>query len=750
MDCNTPCPDRDKLKGLLDTNIPEEEQASLIGHLDACEGCQESLEALASGDFAWADAVQPANDPPATSAFWPALQELERDDGERTTAPVGAAVAEETDDELSLDFLQPADDPSYLGRLGHFDVASVIGRGGMGLVLRAYDGCLTRPVALKVLDPRVAHSDMARQRFCREARAAASITHENVVTILQVEHEESKDLPFLVMQLVVGQSLQERLDRGGRLGLEEILRIGHQAAAGLAAAHAQGLIHRDIKPANILIEEGTGRVKLTDFGLARAAEDVKLTQTGFVAGTPLYMAPEQARGETVDHRADLFSLGSVLYALCTGRPPFQGSTPFVVLKSVTEEQPPPIREINPEVPEWLCQLIERLHAKSPADRIQSADEVADLLARQLAQLRYIESSSLVVPAPQTGQTPAVRGKGRFLALMLAPPLVFLAALLAMESTGLTRLFPSIFHRGEATPREEVVQPLFPLDAGTGPVWSLAVAPDGKNLAMALDNGTVELWNLVERSQRTRFKAHRGAVWCVAYAPDGSTLATGGSDMKVKLWDAATGQERRTLDPHGGAIRSLAFSKDGKHLVAGDRNGGVTVWDLTAFTSRQMNRGHEGEVVAVAFSPDGTTVASGGNDEMVRLWDVASGQERLALRGHHGGVYAVAFAPDGKLLASGGWDHVLHVWNAATGDERLKINGHAEDIWAVAFSPDGELIASGSEDRTLRLWDLAGNPVATFKGYTGAVYAAAFAPGGREVASGGRDGVVRLWEVPVRK
>src|SRR5205809_325094 len=227
----------------------------------------------------------------------------------------------------------------------------------MGIVLKALDPCLQRTVALKVLDPMFARNELARQRFCREARAAAAVTHENVVAVHEVDIDKEKDLPYIVMQFVSGVTVQDRLDRGERLPLREVVRIGQQTAAGLAAAHAEGLVHRDIKPGNILLEAPLGRVKLTDFGLARAAEDAKLTQTGFVAGTPLYMAPEQARGEPVDHRADLFSLGSVLYALCTGQPPFQGSTPFVVLKNVTEERPRPIREINPDIPEWLVAVI---------------------------------------------------------------------------------------------------------------------------------------------------------------------------------------------------------------------------------------------------------------------------------------------------------------------------------------------------------------------------------------------------------
>ena len=180
-----------------------------------------------------------------------------------------------------------------------------------------------------------------------------------------------------------------------------------QTAAGLAAAHAQGLVHRDVKPANILLENGIERVKLTDFGLARAAADAGLTQSGIIAGTPQYMAPEQARGEAIDHRADLFSLGSVLYAICTGRPPFRAETPVAVLRRVSDDVPRPIRELNPEVPDWLEAIIERLHAKDPADRFGSAAEVADLLGQCLAHVQEPLTVALDLGTdPQEGEDPA--------------------------------------------------------------------------------------------------------------------------------------------------------------------------------------------------------------------------------------------------------------------------------------------------------------------------------------------------------
>jgi serine/threonine protein kinase len=267
--------------------------------------------------------------------------------------------------EQPLDFLAPAHKPGSLGRLDHYEVLEVVGHGGMGVVLKAFDDRLHRVIAIKVLAPQMAASGTARKRFAREAQAAAAVAHDHVVAIHAVE--ETGPLPYLVMHYVAGLSLEERIRQGGPLEVKEILRIGIQTAAGLAAAHAQGLVHRDIKPANILLENGVQRVKITDFGLARAVDDASLTQSGVIAGTPMYMSPEQARGEMVDHRSDLFSLGSVLYTLCTGRPPFRASGSMAVLKRVCEEEPRPIREINPDVPDWLCAIIGKLQAKDPAD-----------------------------------------------------------------------------------------------------------------------------------------------------------------------------------------------------------------------------------------------------------------------------------------------------------------------------------------------------------------------------------------------
>jgi len=288
-------------------------------------------------------------------------------------------------DDDPLHFLGSSRRLGSLGRLDHFKILELIGQGGMGVVLKAFDEKLERIVAIKVLAPQLATSGSARRRFVREARAAARISHPHVVSIHSVEEDEK--FPYIVMQFIDGMSLQECIDRDGPLSLKEIVRTGTQMAWGLAAAHKEGLIHRDIKPSNILLEHGIRRVKITDFGLARAADDASRTQSVVIAGTPMFMSPEQAAGDQLEYRSDLFSLGSVLYTMCAGQPPFRAATAMGVLRRVCEETPRSIREINPEIPEWLEAIVAKLLAKEPSERFQSAAELAELLGQHHAGLQ---------------------------------------------------------------------------------------------------------------------------------------------------------------------------------------------------------------------------------------------------------------------------------------------------------------------------------------------------------------------------
>jgi eukaryotic-like serine/threonine-protein kinase len=376
------------LRWLLQLPEDSREIGLASSHIEGCAYCQRRLAELAGSDDDWREAHACLEADHEEDG----VADIECDTADHWQAWLHPPHSTDWSEAMLQQMLSPPSHPEMLGRIGRYEIERFIGAGGMGGVFKAFDTELNRPVAIKVLAPHLTIVGAARQRFAREARAAAAIVHEHVVAIHNVETDQRA--PFLVMQYVAGESLQSRIDREGPLDLCEILRIGMQTAAGLAAAHAQGLVHRDVKPSNILLEKGVERTLLTDFGLARATDDASLTHTGFHPGTPQYMSPEQARGDVIDARSDLFSLGSVLYTMCTGRVPFRAETSYGILRRITDSEPRPLREINPKIPEWLENIIARLHAKSVSQRFKSASELRDVLEQCLAHTQQPTSTPL--------------------------------------------------------------------------------------------------------------------------------------------------------------------------------------------------------------------------------------------------------------------------------------------------------------------------------------------------------------------
>lgn len=410
--------DNQRIDDFLNSENVAIEDAQLLEHLDSCSACRQYMESQTAEVEIWnqaAELLQPTEFDRASTA-------------EYSAATIGHPTIEHSIALPSvLDSLAPSDDPQSLGRLGGYEVSGVVGAGGMGVVLKAVDPSLDRVVAIKVMAPHLANHATARKRFSREAKAAAAVLHPNVIPIHSVSSDDAK--PYLVMAYVRGGSLQKRLDRRGPLPTVEILRIGNQVAAGLAAAHEQGLVHRDIKPENILLEEGVERVTITDFGLARAVDDASVTRDGTIAGTPQYMSPEQACGDSVDQRSDLFSLGSVLYAMCTGRPPFRAETSYGVMRRISDLDPIQIRELNPDIPQWLCDIIQRLMSKQTTDRFESALEVHQLLEGCLshAQQPYAISLPHIPVANRQQRQPFLKSiKGVLAIVAIAAAIVLLA------------------------------------------------------------------------------------------------------------------------------------------------------------------------------------------------------------------------------------------------------------------------------------------------------------------------------------
>jgi WD40 repeat protein/tRNA A-37 threonylcarbamoyl transferase component Bud32 len=640
-------------------------------------------------------------------------------EGSGVAPPPSVSMLEETQAETSirnddaseaLNFLAPPREPNSLGRLDHYDVLEVVGRGGMGVVLKARDTKLQRVVAVKVLAPQLAASGTARKRFVREAQAAAAIRDENVIDIHDVNDDGA--IPYLAMEYVCGITLDDRIKQGGPLELKELLRIGIQTAAGLAAAHRHGLIHRDIKPGNILLENGVQRVKITDFGLARAVDDASLTQSGVIAGTPLYMSPEQARGETVDHRSDLFSLGSVLYTLATGHPPFRASNTMAVLKRVCEDTPRPIRENNPVIPNWLCDIIGKLHAKDPAERFQSAAEVANLLSQHLAHLQQPQLAAR--PAAVTAVTAVAPPRSRRSRLAVTTGLAAAMVLILTVSgiaIGCRLLMPD--PPGPVGPDPDGDNTDRPLTAEEkaklpSPFDGRERAQIPRSLLAQFGDGNPDLAppEMVAVLGETRqfILPDVGDRGFPARSDDGKLLAVP-CGTNVYLYDVQSGERVRSFSGHMGRVMSAAISHDGRYLAGGGGVGDFTarVWDIESgkaiFTSPNLN----GEVFGLAFSADNKRLLTGSNDRTGRLWDLGTGKELFALEGHTQGLLFTLFHPDGKHLVTASFDGTVRVWDAETGKVQKVLEGHTMKVQRLDFSPNGKVLASGTEHEAI-LWN----------------------------------------------
>ena len=374
-----------RLPSLITDELSPEESSRILAHLEECSACQCELETLTADATWWTRATRSLSGvavdafgrlPEPSQSFCSVEALLEVD------LPSASPVLSS---QVISALLDPPAHPEMLGRIDEFDIEEKIGQGGMGVVFRGFDRSLNRPVAVKVMAPHLGANEIARRRFAREARAAAAVVHPHVVPIYRVD--SSAQRPYIVMALVDGRSLQDYVSNNGPLDAKDVVRVAIQIADGLAAAHRQGLIHRDIKPANILMEKDVRRIMITDFGLARAVDDVSMTQSGCLAGTPHYMSPEQVTGVDLDHRSDLFSLGSVMYFIATGREPFRAEAAFALINKITRDVARPPRSINSDIPETLDRIIGRLLEKNPSERIQSAGQLQKLLTRYLAHLQ---------------------------------------------------------------------------------------------------------------------------------------------------------------------------------------------------------------------------------------------------------------------------------------------------------------------------------------------------------------------------
>ena len=648
-------------------------------------------------------------------------------------------------------------------RIAHYRIDAELGRGGMGEVYRAWDEDLQRAAALKTLPPEFSADAGRVRRFEQEAFAASRLNHPNIVTIFEVLHAEGAH--WIATELVEGETLRQLL--GKPMPVERALDIAIQAAAALKAAHTAWIIHRDIKPENIMLR-ADGLVKVLDFGIAgvmqseathpppegipRAARDDTLTAAGAILGTANYMSPEQARGEPLDGRTDIYSLGLVLQKMLAA-----------------------------DVPKELQRVLRRMLAPDREARYASAGELLDDLTNVRRRMESRTARRMV--------------RIGFFAVVVALVIAAVAALLSINDVWDER----VLRDGHtAAARRAIFSPDGRLVVSCGEdgqviVWDFArrerlatlqhpshhvvFSPDGRWFATGGTDGTVAIWDAKTFRRLRTLPGQHTEIVAMGISADATRLAAAwffpndGSivwdtrdwkpvnqypSMQMSYGTLIFSPDQRTLNSSTQRFSSnwMALSPDASILVLVDAGGRASFYRLARkgdFDSAKLiaqHRGHSDHARSVAFSPDGRLAATAAED--IVLWDAAT-QQKLARFEYPAIVWSVAFSPDGRWLLSSHGDGAVLVWDVAERQLVASLNEHAGAVRAVAFAADGKHVASGGDDHVVTIWDIARNrKEAVLAGHPTRVTGVAFSADGRQFASVDHDGLLFLWDVARRQ
>ncbi|ACB51524.1 WD-40 repeat-containing serine/threonine protein kinase [Crocosphaera subtropica ATCC 51142] len=679
-----------------------------------------------------------------------------------------------------------------IGEENRYRLEQQLGEGGMGHVFLATDKRLNKPVAFKLLRESLADDRSMRIRFDWELKICASLKSEHIVQVSDYGITEG-GYPFYIMEYLEGETLAQRLKYTPRLSPEETCLIISQVCAGLELAHdgvtlvdeATGetqtikVVHRDLKPQNIfLVPTALGDlVKVIDFGIAKIrnlqAEHTSLTN--MFLGTCHYAAPEQLEGsQNLDARADIYSLGLMLYEMLTGVDPFGFNfrenrvSVESWLFAHASKTPLPLRS-QPNcdhLSETLEAVVMGCLNKSPDDRFSSVRELSEALssaisldpAKQLPQGNHNkplpnpsialdqETVSMANNSQATQRKTSNLTRSSGFAIKWGQCLLFTLVTLIL-GIGMARFVRTPITPSLTEEKEEEINALHPTTTLTGHrngVWSVVLSSNGKLAVSGGEDKTVRVWNTETGSLLQTFSGHGDGVRSVTVSHDGNVIASASADQTIKLWNTATGELIRTLTAHQDSLWSVEISPDQQIIASASADETIKLWNMATAEVIRTLRGHSGWVFSATFSPDGKRLASGGKDGTVKLWDVQTGQMLQTLSDHQDAVRSVAFSPDGNYLASGSWDGTVKVWEMATGKVLSTFSEHSDRIVAVTFSRDGQRLVSGSIDETLQVWDWQNQRLLdTLTDHRDWVLSVATGPSG-EMISSSRQPTIKIW------
>ena len=698
--------------------------------------------------------------------------------------------------------------PPLPEKIGKYEILSELGRGAMGTVYKARDPVLDREVAIKTMSEELLADQEMRERFFREAKSAAQLQHINIVTIYElgkIEVGDGVEKPFIAMELLEGYDLGEVVDQQRLTRLEDKIDLVVQMCRGLDFAHKRGVIHRDVKPGNVqVLPDGTA--KILDFGIAWRKDSMTKTKTGLVMGTPTYMAPEQIKGEPVDHRADMWAVGSILYELLSGHRPFESETVPSLIYRIVHAPPPTLDARAMGLPEGVAEVVRRALTKEPDGRYRDLLEMAEALQQAMGAPT---SEGTISEDARESTYERNLGLARSLLKQSQPALALEAARRAQALEPSRLEVSEIVSQIERQLREQADEPT----VAQPPPVSRRVPTDAKvnaekwideaRLALTGGNRTealrivddvlaidpqfgpaVELRDILDKPAapgRARTGQHRTftsselrlkqgfqfseqvtfgealAIQVTAISLLENLVAVGGLDGAIRLWDLEVRNKLATLRSdmhkrtgHEGLVTTLAISADSALLASGHLDGAIHMWRLDTGEEIKVKLGHEAAVSALAFSPDGKTLASGGQDSALKLWELEGlrlGEARRRLHRQPAAVSALAYAREGAVIITGHSNRLLRIQDAVTGRLTSTLRGHEAGISCLCVSPDGNLVASGGQDRTVRIFDLQQRlQVALLEGHKKTISSLDFFPDGEHVASVAMENSLMLWDL----